>query len=675
MRVGKLVVCLKRISLFHPTKQPLSLVKKLRYQIKLSRTKYKSNVHRITFTPSSTDLLAPLPVSCWTDRFTYCGSGIPESFILDLSYTALLFWTLYVDLYEEGGRLMGDKHLGRVEVRLQDYLVEGQGDLNQRDVEKWFCLYQKHQTPSSLSLWHIASIGSENWEQHSVGQLKLSLRFLSYHQKPAVSLQATAPLQTLSPVSLVEETCTTMSSSTTINSNRTIWSTTTISTTTLSSEQHCDSEVQLLPSAIAQELEHFNDDELSTAIKRLQHLFFTFTQGIQINSGRIVVGYLLLRKFYQQNVPLLCTGNSDQVVVDDLHLSKFLWSFCMSSFGWKGLVLSQRKNEKRSIIGTMVRSDDLEAILKCLNITPECLIQLSISGGRDKFVPAFFLAYHPALNCVVLTIRGTCDYEDTNIDLACDYVPFQGGFVHYGMWKAAKWLLNNVYSKIIRAMQERGAKAFYITGHSLGGSIGSVFYLLLKDFLKGRPEEEMALFTVCKCVAFGAAPTVSKEIITQLHNNRFFAHSTTSSSLNDSNLQASQLADSSSTSSNIINLVYGSDIIPSLSYGTVMDFKQMLLCSSHISTSTNWFQLRLVDSSAEKMDILRQCRSLILSHRNKNTKLYLPGLVYHAYYKESGGNQLTVELSDYSLFNELVFGNNCFTDHLPTRYDSMISKL
>ncbi len=82
------------------------------------------------------------------------------------------------------------------------------------------------------------------------------------------------------------------------------------------------------------------------------------------------------------------------------------------------------------------------------------------------------------------------------------------------------------------------------------------------------------------------------------------------------------------------------------------------------------------DSSAEKMDILRQCRSLILSHRNKNTKLYLPGLVYHAYYKESGGgNQLTVELSDYSLFNELVFGNNCFTDHLPTRYDSMISKL
>ncbi len=283
-------------------------MKKLRYQIKLSRTKYKSNVHRITFTPSSTDLSTSLPVSCWTDRFTYCGSGIPESFILDLSYTALLFWTLYVDLYEEGGRLMGDKHLGRVDGSFTGLFDGRKSDLNQRDVEKWFCLYQKHQTPSSLSLWHIASIGSENWEQHSVGQLKLSLRFLSYHQKPAVSLPTIAPLQTLSPVSLVEETCTTISSSSnssSSSSNRTIWSKTTISTTTLSSEQYCDSEVQLLPSAIAQELEHFNDDELSTAIKRLQHLFFTFTQGIQINSGRIVVGYLLLRKFYQQNVPLL----------------------------------------------------------------------------------------------------------------------------------------------------------------------------------------------------------------------------------------------------------------------------------------------------------------------------------------------------------------------------------
>ena len=54
------------------------------------------------------------------------------------------------------------------------------------------------------------------------------------------------------------------------------------------------------------------------------------------------------------------------------------------------------------------------------------------------------------------------------VDSQAEYYPFMDGHGHKGVVKACEYFEDGYLHKIIDLIRERGAKALYITGHSLG---------------------------------------------------------------------------------------------------------------------------------------------------------------------------------------------------------------
>jgi hypothetical protein len=558
--------------------------------------------------------------------------GFPQAYQSDITFNAFLFWSIYVDLYQKS-KVFADVHIGRTEIRLSEALAK------EHQTEYWYWLHKKPHSPSSHSIWH-----QNNQDLPAVGQIKIALSIQDFVLSESPLLIS----HLLSHHSIAEYTSNELPASSEAPSAESF------------------SQLQQLEYKFEEHLLKFTSkvngpiglifpSDVAQLIQSLQHLVFLFGQGIKQSFGKMFSGYFLLAKFHEKYVSHQHTGNTDNVSWSCMEEMRIFWRFCLCSLGWRGLVLCGKTGNK--FLTDIYRQDSIGAIVDYMkkfnaDFSKKNIVQMETDSCREHFRPSYVLIRDK--EHLVLSIRGTLDITDTNIDLACEYVPWKGGFVHEGILQAAAWFLRHLYTDIVEEMMRHSLKEFWITGHSLGAGTGSIFRILLREHLANRPLEEQFLLQTVKCIFFGCPPVISASLIPL------------------------------TIDCGIVNIVNEYDIISHLCYGTVMDFREMLLCASQISSSTDFMFPTQDEGEAiskkfkAKMCILEECRELLKINPSKNSKLYIPGTIYHIYTSSNKTvenkiqRKYSVEKSDASLFGELVMRTNCFISHLPSKYDEGI---
>lgn len=180
-----------------------------------------------------------------------------------------------------------------------------------------------------------------------------------------------------------------------------------------------------------------------------------------------------------------------------------------------------------------------------------------------------------------------------------EYVNFLGGSAHGGCVQAALWIQNNYYHKLRSWAIEHKAKALYLVGHSLGGAIASCLLMLLRNDLIC----DIGVDFEVKSYNFATPPCVSHDLI-----DEFKPH--------------------------IETYVNEYDLVPKCSYGSIMDFKEIVTHAAKISKENKM-------SKKEQMDSIHEL-SIHLRTTNKHPRLLVPGQVYFMY-KTSRLNPISKE--------------------------------
>ena len=284
----------------------------------------------------------------------------------------------------------------------------------------------------------------------------------------------------------------------------------------------------------------------------------------------------------------------------------------------------------------MFRFDsDKKAILEYLKIEKEDFLGLFFSDN-ELYTPTYAIFRDRRTNAIILSVRGTMSLMDAITDLACEYVAYKNGLVHSGMLIAAQWLLKNVFPKVDQYKNDFACDRIIVTGHSLGAAIASLIGILLND--EGRDD--------IYCYCFGCPAVVSIELVPISQKNIF-----------------------------VIN--YDQDIVGKLSYGSVMDFRIMVLVASRFIQGFSY-----MGRFDEAVYALTSCREE-LNKMKQHPKLMPPGQYFQIYKLSKAGVpalallhndihkfKLTVmEKSEAPLHCEFMVTRDLLLDHIPIRYD------
>lgn len=224
-------------------------------------------------------------------------------------------------------------------------------------------------------------------------------------------------------------------------------------------------------------------------------------------------------------------------------------------------------------------------ILDHSNIRENDIIKID-QGSNESIGFIYFFAQ----NILVITIKGTTSPKELLNALDAEYVNFHDGFVHSGFLRLARRFLEFEWINIIRCIRKRKIKNITLTGHSMGGAVASILYLIMKN-------EEKYLTKLknvnIKVYSFSSPPCISKNIALKKHKN-------------------------------IINFSYEHDTVSKLSFGSILDFKYLCMSIDYKFTLKNFllFRKNLIIKKIEKI-------RNFLKNSNIHEKLYLPGYVYN----------------------------------------------
>jgi hypothetical protein len=198
---------------------------------------------------------------------------------------------------------------------------------------------------------------------------------------------------------------------------------------------------------------------------------------------------------------------------------------------------------------------------------------------------------------------------DTLTDLVCDYQQWKGGLVHAGILSAAQWFFTDVVPQILAYCRQHNMRRIRIIGHSLGGSTASILTILLVDYLRmlnnidvndeGNEEEEK------KRRKHGVDQAVKSTTMNDNQSsnlNRDLKPVEPTQSKDKANIESRLLPgdmdvrgysyggaccvslDISRQYADVIDAyVLDNDLVPRLSYGSVMDMKSMVLCAASLT--------------------------------------------------------------------------------------------
>lgn len=259
-------------------------------------------------------------------------------------------------------------------------------------------------------------------------------------------------------------------------------------------------------------------------------------------------------------------------------------------------------------------------ILEHALITEEDIIKISHNNRSSTFISFF------DKNEMIITFRGTFSIKELFNALDARYVPFEDGFAHDGFLRLAKDFIQNEFPDLAEILLKKKCKSLILVGHSLGGAVGTMVYLLLKTDPKYKNLFKNVKIQV---LSYSAPPTVSKNIA-QRHYQQ------------------------------IIGFNYDFDVVPQLSYGSLLDFK--FLC---VTIQAKWLAFLLIFKGKKQffaeIDKIRD----YLRKSNIHEKLYAPGRVYHIRGARIKGSIIyRYKLVNLNYFDEIRYTINSFICHL-----------
>lgn len=351
------------------------------------------------------------------------------------------------------------------------------------------------------------------------------------------------------------------------------------------------------------------------------------------------------------------------------------------------------------------------------------------SGRTDTNVPlVHFISLDHDSKAVVLSCRGTLGFEDVLTDMTCDYddMPLNGRTyrVHKGIYASARRLLSGqgcrVVATLAAALEEFPSYGLVMCGHSLGGGVVSLLAIMLST--PGNDPESCAFATAAPSSypsspllltgspGEGTAPPppVTLPSGRPIHVYAYGPPATVSQSLRQA------------TRGLITTIVNGTDLVPSLSLGTLHDLQAVALAFKTDSSGASgrvrarvweslrsglmeqWYRGDYNDSRGqyggerrrEEDEMWAWATLKTLRAGMQGEKLVPPGECFQvetsrvlqrdAFVNRDGGRGLgrpaTRVVLRYvreveKVFGEVQFSSGMLTDHSPGRYENALKAL
>ncbi|OMJ19640.1 hypothetical protein AYI69_g6550 [Smittium culicis] len=191
---------------------------------------------------------------------------------------------------------------------------------------------------------------------------------------------------------------------------------------------------------------------------------------------------------------------------------------------------------------------------------------------KDTFVykPGYAIIHDLTNNSIVISIKGTSDFGDALADLSIKNVKWSEGYVHQGILLMSQWMFLKVLPLTLAYSYKNKIPNIFLTGHSLGAAVASVLTIMIQHYkdeieYNGIPLKGYKFNTF----TYGCPPSVSKSII-----ERF-----------EKRLEIEPLSNILEPTFDIFSFVNGRDVVPSLSYASMSDFKDTLYPAYKLSNS------------------------------------------------------------------------------------------
>ncbi|OMJ78833.1 hypothetical protein SteCoe_21277 [Stentor coeruleus] len=164
-------------------------------------------------------------------------------------------------------------------------------------------------------------------------------------------------------------------------------------------------------------------------------------------------------------------------------------------------------------------------------------------GASSMYLPVNAVVLSHEKKSILIVIRGTKSLFDCATDIDSQYTEITicgiTGKVHSGILKSSESVSKNIRDKVLEYLSTNPGYGIIITGHSLGAGCGSLLTLLWLN------DTEMNKYPI-KCFAY-APPSVLSTNLNYLLKGI------------------------------VLSCVNGDDMIPRLSYGSLVDFNNMIL--------------------------------------------------------------------------------------------------
>ena len=142
---------------------------------------------------------------------------------------------------------------------------------------------------------------------------------------------------------------------------------------------------------------------------------------------------------------------------------------------------------------------------------------ITFSNKAEIFFPAFFIAIDHARGLIVISVRGSWEWNDwlTNFHILLEYLPpnaingfAEPSYVHHGFYQSMLSLLKVVIPIVRKQASQYPDYSIRYTGHSLGGAVAALLALVTSD-----------IFPTARAVTF-AAPVVGSMNLAEFSHTR-----------------------------------------------------------------------------------------------------------------------------------------------------------
>jgi len=383
----------------------------------------------------------------------------------------------------------------------------------------------------------------------------------------------------------------------------------------------------------------FVSDEMFNVLRMIRRTLSTLGQGFNLGPTQLLEGILVLDKYYQKREPKFEEIRNSDSIVRNLPLvekTRDMFRYSLAAYGWIGLNFVGKG--KGMLADSMKKDSSIATIINFLCLSKEDILLYNFQPSK-VFDQVYFIAYERRYDAIIFSIRGTLNVKDTLADLVCEYVRWNGGLVHSGVLSSAILFYKNLFNKLKEIVRKKQPKYLYLTGHSLGGGIAAVLTIMLKNV-----ENEFHAPPGFKIECYCFAPPSSLDIeLSKVYEDCIFS------------------------------FINNNDIVPRLSYGSLMDLHEMV-CSVIENDKENEISLikllsnetRAEEFINKKLNEFEKCRNNLRTQTTFNTlnlKLCPPGKAYVILNNPDRHEEVVLKETNLDDLTEIKVRKSMFQDH------------